>query len=42
MKRCERWRPYELTLTGPTTGNPFVDVQFFATFRHNGSVKNLV
>lgn len=36
MDKCERWRSYELTLSGPTTGNPFTDVQFFAVFRHGG------
>lgn len=36
MDKCERWRSYELTLDGPTMGNPFIDVQFFAVFRHGG------
>ncbi|WP_097037810.1 DUF5060 domain-containing protein [Lactiplantibacillus plantarum] len=36
MDKCERWRSYELTLDGPNTGNPFIDVQFFAVFRHGG------
>ena len=28
----ERWKQWELTLDGPSTGNPFVDVDFSATF----------
>lgn len=36
MEKCERWRSYELTLNGPTTGNPFVDNQFFGVFRREG------
>lgn len=36
MEKCERWRSYELTLSGPTTGNPFVDVQLFGIFRREG------
>lgn len=36
MEQCERWRSYELTLDGPTHGNPFMDVQLFAVFRHEG------
>jgi hypothetical protein len=28
----ERWGMYEITLIGPSTGNPYVDVQWSATF----------
>ena len=34
----ERWGVYELTLTGPKTGNPFVDVELTAEFALNGRV----
>jgi len=29
-----RWRPYEIELSGPCAGNPFVDVTLRAEFRH--------
>jgi hypothetical protein len=29
-----RWRPYEIELSGPSDGNPFVDVALRAEFRH--------
>jgi hypothetical protein len=29
----ERWASTEITLPGPSTGNPFLDVEFSATFR---------
>ena len=29
-----RWRPYEIELSGPCDGNPFVDVTLRAEFRH--------
>ncbi|MBU7464792.1 DUF5060 domain-containing protein [Lactiplantibacillus pentosus] len=38
MNTCERWRSYELTLEGPTIGNPFTDVDLFGEFSH-GSFK---
>lgn len=31
--RVEQWGAYELTLPGPSTGNPFLDVQMSARFR---------
>ena len=31
----ERWGTYELTLNGPQSGNPFVDVELTAEFRLN-------
>ena len=34
----ERWDVYELTLAGPETGNPFVDVELTAEFALNGRV----
>ena len=34
----ERWGVYELTLTGPETGNPFIDVELTAEFALNGRV----
>jgi hypothetical protein len=30
---CERWGVYEVELSGPSTGNPFVGVSLSATFR---------
>lgn len=33
----ERWGIYEITLTGPNTGNPFVDVELTAEFRHENN-----
>jgi hypothetical protein len=30
----ERWGTYEITLEGPDDGNPFLDVDLFATFQH--------
>jgi hypothetical protein len=32
----EQWKRFELTLNGPTTGNPFVDVTLTATFEQAG------
>jgi hypothetical protein len=37
----ERWGVFELTLPGPASGNPFVDVELTATFEH-GEVKRVV
>lgn len=34
----ERWDIFELTLSGPSDGNPFVDVQFSAEFRQGDKV----
>lgn len=36
MNTVEQWQRYELTLSGPTDGNPFMDVQLKATFSLNG------
>ncbi len=33
----ERWGLYEITLDGPKTGNPFVDVSLSAEFRNGAS-----
>jgi hypothetical protein len=30
----ERWKRFELTLQGPSTGNPFTSTTFSATFKH--------
>ncbi|MBN1765274.1 MAG: DUF5605 domain-containing protein [Sedimentisphaerales bacterium] len=30
----EKWGIYELSLFGPTTGNPFIDIQFGAVFKN--------
>lgn len=35
MQTIEKWKRYELTLPGPTGGNPFRDVQLTAIFDHN-------
>jgi hypothetical protein len=32
-KKVEKWDFYELSLPGPTTGNPFIDVEFSAVFK---------
>lgn len=31
-RSVERWDVFELTFDGPSTGNPFIDVTFSATF----------
>lgn len=36
VQRTERWGVHELTFEGPATGNPFVDVTLFATFKGAG------
>lgn len=36
MQRVEQWDIFELTLTGPADGNPFVEVDLFATFTRPG------
>ena len=33
-QQVERWGLFELSLTGPRTGNPFLEVQFGAEFRY--------
>ncbi|MBP2058455.1 hypothetical protein J2Z60_001640 [Lactobacillus colini] len=33
--QVEKWKRYELRLSGPTTGNPFRDVRLTATIEHN-------
>ena len=37
-KKVERWGIFELSLTGPSGGNPFVDVELSAEFKQNGRV----
>lgn len=37
-RQVEKWGRYELTLDGPTEGNPFIDVKFSASFNHNGHI----
>ena len=32
--QVEQWTPYEVSLRGPDSGNPFLDVRFGAEFRH--------
>ncbi len=32
----EQWGTFEITLAGPSTGNPFADVTLSATFTHDG------
>lgn len=34
--QCERWGVYEIALEGPSTGNPFDDVQIAAVFEAGG------
>jgi len=40
-KTCEQWGLFEASFAGPTEGNPFVDVQFTATFLQ-GNEKHVV
>src|SRR5689334_17256912 len=40
-ERLEQWGLFELSLPGPTDGNPFIDVQFRATFQQ-GDDKHVV
>ena len=35
MKTVEKWKRYELTLNGPSDGNPFRDIELTATFDRN-------
>ena len=39
--RAERWGLYELSLEGPTDGNPFLDVQWSAQFRYKNRVMHV-
>ena len=32
MTTCEKWKIFSHVLKGPSTGNPFVDVQLTAVF----------
>src|ERR1041385_2904375 len=34
LDSVERWGVYEVSLSGPTNGNPFTDVKFSARFQH--------
>jgi hypothetical protein len=34
----EKWGLYEIALTGPTNGNPFVDARFAARFTQSGTI----
>jgi len=38
MRNVERWDTFELSLKGPSTGNPFIDVSFGARFSHKHRV----
>ena len=37
-RKVERWGIFELSLSGPSGGNPFVDVELSAEFKQNGRV----
>ncbi|MFO1515153.1 MAG: DUF5060 domain-containing protein [Verrucomicrobiota bacterium] len=37
----ERWGVFEIALTGPTNGNPFLDVEFSGRFTHGANVVNV-
>ena len=37
-KTVEQWSVYEAAFTGPTNGNPFLDVKFFARFTQGDSM----
>jgi hypothetical protein len=37
-EKIERWGIFELSLNGPSGGNPFTDVDLCAEFEHNGRV----
>lgn len=41
QKNCEKWKVYEITLKGPSSGNPFQEVSLSATFS-NGSTQTEV
>ncbi|MBD3184904.1 DUF5060 domain-containing protein [Candidatus Poribacteria bacterium] len=38
MTEIERWGMFEITLNGPTDGNPFTDVELSATFKKDDSL----
>lgn len=38
---AERWGVFEIVLSGPSTGNPYVDVSLGATFTRSGSSVNV-
>ncbi|MBP8604581.1 MAG: DUF5605 domain-containing protein [Phycisphaerae bacterium] len=37
-ENVERWGVYELSLSGPAAGNPFIGIQFTAVFKHGDQV----
>ena len=37
VNMIERWGIFELTLSGPDTGNPFTEVELTAEFKQNRS-----
>jgi hypothetical protein len=37
----ERWGVYEVKLSGPSSGNPFTDVELSATFEHVGTTSHV-
>jgi hypothetical protein len=41
QKSCEKWKVYEISLKGTTSGNPFIDVEFSATFSLHGVPKSI-
>src|SRR4051812_47689900 len=40
-EQCEQWDLMEVSLPGPTNGNPFIDVQLTATFQQ-GNERHVV
>src|SRR5262245_1925647 len=40
-ERHEQWDVLEVSLPGPTSGNPFVDVQLTATFQHENNQRKV-
>jgi hypothetical protein len=38
---AERWGVFEMVLSGPSAGNPYVDVSLGATFTRNGTSKSV-
>ena len=40
-QNCEKWKVFEITTSGPVTGNPFTEINFSAVFT-NGSIVDTI
>jgi len=38
---CEKWKVHEISVKGPSSGNPFLDVEFSANFTHDEMSKSI-